>query len=547
MSLIEGIGDEVSHWFFLIFLSIVLYFAWRSTNVRDERIPRNLIIIESNRQRLLGRVAQNPITISILHSTSQQSTVTNDIDDINTEDESITSEDTETNAPTSLHIEEAPTLEAILDEVGELTAAGTFAQRNRDREQIEIIREMDRDDTDGIRHRRTAAQTNSTENDVATSATPSAQTSTNFVTASKSRLNHQDSTDKAANTENCTNENSENGNVFEDLPYESSVEAAAATAVATPVESIQQIESKESEFRIKLKYLNDDLKLVKGCPNEFIGDFKKRNFTDELSCQKVVRLVFNGHVLQPDTKTLKACGLFDNCVVHCLVHNPRPYSNLTASQGNNLNEQENNLQDGIITESGNASAESINAGQRLLFVGMFLICLTLVFCWYFRYKISIFRDTTPLQIFYEYVSIAFRWFMRLIRSDFIVSGIQAFLLLTPILVIVGAHYFNARRQEGGFKSNLNREYESDEVHEESVASDIEDETLEYRRILNVGPDASPQDVVRAFRQMALVLHPDKNVDLSEEDRLRREEEFKKCHSAKTALLKAILESGTQVS
>lgn len=65
----------------------------------------------------------------------------------------------------------------------------------------------------------------------------------------------------------------------------------------------------------------------------------RRNFTDELSGHKVVRLVFNGHVLQPDTKTLRACGLFDNCVVHCLVHNPRPYSNLTTNQGNVLNEQ----------------------------------------------------------------------------------------------------------------------------------------------------------------------------------------------------------------
>lgn len=65
MSLIEGIGDEVTNFVVIIFSSIILYLAWRSTNVREERIPRNLIIIESNRRRLLGRVAQNPITISI--------------------------------------------------------------------------------------------------------------------------------------------------------------------------------------------------------------------------------------------------------------------------------------------------------------------------------------------------------------------------------------------------------------------------------------------------------------------------------------------------
>lgn len=213
-----------------------------------------------------------------MHSTSQQSTATNDIDD--TEEESLTPDDSESNVAQSIHIQEAPTLEAILDEVGELTTGGTFTQRHRNQEQIEIIREMDRDDTDGVRHRRTTAttiQTNTTENDAipATATTSTAQMSSNLATASKSRLNHQDSTDKAANTENCTNENSENGNVFEDLPYDSSDVAAEPLLAPTPVDSKTQVESKESEFRIKLKYLNDDLKLVKGCPNEFIGDFKK--------------------------------------------------------------------------------------------------------------------------------------------------------------------------------------------------------------------------------------------------------------------------------
>lgn len=56
----------------------------------------------------------------------------------------------------------------------------------------------------------------------------------------------------------------------------------------------------------------------------------RRHFTDELAAQKLVRLVFNGHVLQPDSKTLAACGLFDNCVVHCLIHNKKNTS--TAQQ-----------------------------------------------------------------------------------------------------------------------------------------------------------------------------------------------------------------------
>jgi hypothetical protein len=41
----------------------------------------------------------------------------------------------------------------------------------------------------------------------------------------------------------------------------------------------------------------------------------------ELSADKLVRLIFNGQVLQSDDQTLQGYGLYDNCVVHCLVHN----------------------------------------------------------------------------------------------------------------------------------------------------------------------------------------------------------------------------------
>lgn len=62
--------------------------------------------------------------------------------------------------------------------------------------------------------------------------------------------------------------------------------------------------------------------------------FFRRNFTVELAAEKLVRLVFNGHVLQPDSKTLRACGLFDNCVVHCLVHNKKPSVNNDGDNNN---------------------------------------------------------------------------------------------------------------------------------------------------------------------------------------------------------------------
>lgn len=50
----------------------------------------------------------------------------------------------------------------------------------------------------------------------------------------------------------------------------------------------------------------------------------RRNFVAELSANKSVRLIFNGHVLRPETRTLRDCGLFSNCVVHCLVRAAPP-------------------------------------------------------------------------------------------------------------------------------------------------------------------------------------------------------------------------------
>lgn len=51
--------------------------------------------------------------------------------------------------------------------------------------------------------------------------------------------------------------------------------------------------------------------------------FSRRHFGLELAADKLVRLIFNGQVLQSDNETLQGYGLFDNCVVHCLVHQQR--------------------------------------------------------------------------------------------------------------------------------------------------------------------------------------------------------------------------------
>ena len=45
----------------------------------------------------------------------------------------------------------------------------------------------------------------------------------------------------------------------------------------------------------------------------------RNNFCEEQSQELNIRLIYNGHELKDDDKTLEQCGLTDNCTVHCLI------------------------------------------------------------------------------------------------------------------------------------------------------------------------------------------------------------------------------------
>lgn len=70
-------------------------------------------------------------------------------------------------------------------------------------------------------------------------------------------------------------------------------------------------------------------------------DFFRRHFSTELSANKVVKLIFNGRLLLKDAETLQNCGLYNNCVVHCLIHVNRS-SQQSATSNNTSNTSSNN-------------------------------------------------------------------------------------------------------------------------------------------------------------------------------------------------------------
>ena len=81
-----------------------------------------------------------------------------------------------------------------------------------------------------------------------------------------------------------------------------------------------------SSITIRLKFLNESQREVRARPSDSLGRFKRRHFADALNDNKVVRLIFNGQMLRGDRESLHHYGLFDNCVVHCLVMDAYPLS-----------------------------------------------------------------------------------------------------------------------------------------------------------------------------------------------------------------------------
>ncbi|KAL0129613.1 hypothetical protein PUN28_001705 [Cardiocondyla obscurior] len=153
-----------------------------------------------------------------------------------------------------------------------------------------------------------------------------------------------------------------------------------------------------SDITIKLKFINDDQKIVTGGLKETLGDFKRKHFQMELEARKAVRLVFNGRVLQPDTQTLEQCGLFNDCVVHCWVHQPRPATVPSSTLDNSsiyFNSQS-------FTDLPNGSGiSSIHNDWDLSRLLVSLLTIILGLAWYSRYHYAqLFTATTTLALYF---------------------------------------------------------------------------------------------------------------------------------------------------
>ncbi|PSN46105.1 hypothetical protein C0J52_02270 [Blattella germanica] len=369
MTLIEGVGDEVTQFFVLISVILVGVIAWWSTSIADQPLIRTVLILERRRHRVATEPPPTPPTAS--------TSLENSIDTGQLEAPSQTSDNRqELDAGAACRICDkesanisSPTATSSSSTVNSdwevpETSNGAADEGGASREET-IRREEDNEnradpESNLLRSRRLAffQSRQVTLLDSPASDGPILTTSS----STESEGSELDASESRTATDNATCNTSESR---DDAPSAGSI-------------------------RIRLKYLNDDQKLVEGKLQEQLGDFKRRHFSLEMSADKLVRLIFNGQVLQSDNETLQGYGLFDNCVVHCLVHQQRSGSANQAGGADN--------------QSGRDSANNgVDATPHrdwdlgnVLFASLSLL---LVIAWYCRYQYAqLFNGTTTVAL-----------------------------------------------------------------------------------------------------------------------------------------------------
>ncbi|XP_060525539.1 transmembrane and ubiquitin-like domain-containing protein 1 isoform X2 [Cylas formicarius] len=318
MTLIDGIGDEVTYFFVAIFSLIVVSIAWWSTNIRQFR---TVVLLDRRRRtpithRLVRHLSNHIETTSISAGTSS----------ISVEAESNITANNENSSITSVSTSSATQAMAKPNE------EDTITTNTQESEEQNIIETMDAGQN-GIRFR--------------------------FRT-------------------NCAGQNQEQG----DQNYEETAEIPSASSSDNDTNKSYE---NQAQVTIKLMFINDDVKTVKGNLSESLGDFRRKHFRVELESNKIVRLIFNGQILKHDTQTLQSYGFFENCVVHCLIHQKRSQENQdTSRSSSNIQNTEyfgERTFEVLTNSNNNNQGIDWDLGNFLFAVISFI----LLAAWYFRY------------------------------------------------------------------------------------------------------------------------------------------------------------------
>ncbi|GBN05922.1 hypothetical protein AVEN_261889-1 [Araneus ventricosus] len=125
-------------------------------------------------------------------------------------------------------------------------------------------------------------------------------------------------------TEDVSEDTEDQNSSDETRPSEAHPENHESETPTAPPEEVcnensgQSTEPPPSGIRIRLKYLDDTERTVRSNPTVSIAEFKRNHFQEDLANNKIVRLIFCGHLLR-DNSTLESYRIVDNSVIHVQI------------------------------------------------------------------------------------------------------------------------------------------------------------------------------------------------------------------------------------
>ncbi|XP_078080009.1 transmembrane and ubiquitin-like domain-containing protein 2 [Mustelus asterias] len=118
-------------------------------------------------------------------------------------------------------------------------------------------------------------------------------------------------------------------------------------------------EEGEGQIKVRLKFLNDTEEVARVKPDDTIGFLKSKYFPGQ---EQQMKFIYQGQLLQDQSRTLGSLNITDNCVIHCHI------SQTSSSPGPAVSS---------VVEQNQAA---LNVGN--LMIPVFVIMLAVV--WYYR-------------------------------------------------------------------------------------------------------------------------------------------------------------------
>ncbi|XP_007899720.1 transmembrane and ubiquitin-like domain-containing protein 2 [Callorhinchus milii] len=123
--------------------------------------------------------------------------------------------------------------------------------------------------------------------------------------------------------------------------------------------TVDSSEEGDGQIKVRLKFLNDTEEVARVKPEDTIGFLKSKYFPGQ---EQQMKLIYQGQLLQDQSRTLGSLNITDNCVIHCHISQTSSSSDPAVSS---------------VVEQNQAA---LNVGN--LMIPVFVIMLAVV--WYYR-------------------------------------------------------------------------------------------------------------------------------------------------------------------